>query len=175
MSVLDTSLSDSLQRPWTALFHAESSKPSSKKRQSSSSGTIEPKAKKPKQQRAALNEAATAMHAELRAMGFTSLANFSKTKWEDFKSEFPAVNTENAVAKPVCYMQSCLPLMFMWHHVQKVDSIVQARQQVFSNFHMKEDRLMAIQILATHWRNQRKMFVKKTKELASVNSGKCTC
>jgi len=52
-----------------------------------------------------------------------------------------------------------------------VDSIVKARQQVYSNFHMKEDRLVAIQILAMHWRNQRKTFVKKTKEIASVETG----
>ena len=92
------------------MFHAESSKPSSNKHRSSSPGTIEPKAKKPKQQRVALNEAATAMHAELRAMGFASLVDFSKTKWDDFKTDFPAVNTENAVAKLVStlfYMQSC--------------------------------------------------------------------
>ena len=31
---------------------------------------------------------------------------------------------------------------------------------------------MAINILATHWRNQRKAFVKKTKELASAKKGK---
>ena len=43
-----------------------------------------PKPKKPKQQRLALNEAATAMHAELRAMGFSSPADFGKVKWEDF-------------------------------------------------------------------------------------------
>lgn len=52
-----------------------------------------------------------------------------------------------------------------------MDSIVQARQQVYANFHMREDRLVAINILATHWRNQRKTFVKKTKELASAETG----
>lgn len=120
----------------------ETSKRSSK-RKSSSSGTTEPKAKKPKQQRVALNEAATAMHAELRAMGFTLPADFGKVKWEDFKTDSPT----------------------------KVDSIVQARQQVYANFHMREDRLVAINILATHWRNQHKTFVKRTKELASTETG----
>ena len=64
-----------LEWPSNALLHAESSKTSSK-RKSSSSGTTAPKAKKPKQQRLALNEAATAMHAELRAMGFSWPADF---------------------------------------------------------------------------------------------------
>ncbi len=68
--------------------------------------------------------------------------------------------------------QTCLPLMFGCTCLQKVDSIVQARQQVYANFHMREDRLVAINILATHWRNQRKTFVKKTKELAVVETGK---
>ncbi|DBA97565.1 TPA: hypothetical protein ACH3X1_015257 [Trebouxia sp. C0004] len=36
---------------------------------------------------------------------------------------------------------------------------------------MREDRLVAINILATHWRNQRKTFVKRTKELASAETG----
>ncbi|DBA88602.1 TPA: hypothetical protein ACH3X1_004249 [Trebouxia sp. C0004] len=127
----------SLERLPIALLHAETSKTSSK-RKSSSSGTTEPKAKKPKQQRVAQNEAATAMHAELRAMGFTSPADFGKVKWEDFKTDSPT----------------------------KVDSLVQARQQVYANFHMRENRLVAINILAT----QRKFFVKRTKELASAET-----
>ena len=53
-----------------------------------------------------------------------------------------------------------------------MDSIVQARQQVYANFHMREDRLVAINILATHWRNQRKTFVKRRKELASAETDK---
>lgn len=83
-------LHHNLEWPSNALLHAESSKTSSK-RKSSSSGTTAPKAKKPKQQRLALNEAATAMHAELRAMGFSSPADFGKVKWEDFKTDLPAV------------------------------------------------------------------------------------
>ena len=68
--------------------------------------------------------------------------------------------------------QICLPLMIGCTCVQKVDSIVQARQQVHANFNMKEDRMVAINVLATHWRNQRKTFVKKNKELALVETGK---
>ncbi|KAL0018190.1 hypothetical protein WJX77_011058 [Trebouxia sp. C0004] len=64
----------------TQIEELKTSKTSSK-RKSSSSGTTEPKAKKPKQQRVAQNEAATAMHAELRAMGFTSPADFGKRKF----------------------------------------------------------------------------------------------
>ncbi|DBA92703.1 TPA: hypothetical protein ACH3X1_002912 [Trebouxia sp. C0004] len=71
----------------------ETSKTSSKCK-SSSSGTTEPKAKKPKQQRVAQNEAAAAMHAELRAMGFTSPADFGKVKWEDFKTDSPYGNIQ---------------------------------------------------------------------------------
>jgi len=97
LAATQAGLSDILERTWNAPFHAESSKTSSK-RKSSSSGTTEPKAKKPKQQRVALNEAATAMHAELRAMGFRMLADFGNVKWEDFKTQYPEVTIQNPSA-----------------------------------------------------------------------------
>ena len=46
---------------------------------------------KPKQQRLALNDAATAMHAALKAMDCTSLADSGKLKWEDFRNDLPTV------------------------------------------------------------------------------------
>ena len=55
--------------------------------------------------------------------------------------------------------------------LQKVDAIIQARKLAFANLHLKEDRLVAIQILATYWRNQRKMYKKKVKDLASAETG----
>lgn len=100
---------------YIALLHAEISKTSSK-RKSSSSGTTEPKAKKPKQQRVALNEAATAMHAELRAMGFTSPADFGKVKWEDFKTESPTITF-----RLLCtYLQSSCPVLPTGEHIKLV-------------------------------------------------------
>ena len=54
-----------------------------------------------------------------------------------------------------------------WFYLS-TEGALQARQQVYANFHMKEDWLLAINVLATHWRNQRKTFVRKTKEFALV-------
>lgn len=68
---------------------------------SSASGNTEPdtkKAKKPKAVKAAQLEAGTAMHAELRSMGYSTLADFHKVEWVKFKDDNPEVSVRIKVA-----------------------------------------------------------------------------
>ena len=51
---------------------------------------------------------------------------------------------------------------------QKVDAIIKAREQIFANFKIKEERTTAITILANHWRNQRSAHASSLKMLEAI-------
>ena len=51
---------------------------------------------------------------------------------------------------------------------QEVDAIIKAREQIFANFKIKEERTTAITILANHWRNQRSAHASSLKMLEAI-------